>query len=129
MSSLSIRQEAAQTDRRRSARFPTEVSVILRTVLGNRKCRISNISDDGAMLETESPPPEGIAACLLMGEDEIFGTIKWSKDGACGIQFERAIGENKLVEIAGEQVQRTGPVANVGNIQPGRKRGRLVQGD
>ncbi len=129
MSTLANRQEAVQADRRRSARFSTEIPVVLRTVLGNRECRISNISDSGAKLQTSSPPPANIAACLIMGEDEIFCTVVWSREESCGVEFERAIGETKLTEIAGEQVKREGPVANVGNIQRGRKRGRLVSGD
>jgi len=129
MSSLANRPQIAQADRRRSGRFVTQIPVVLRTVLGNRNCLIANISDFGAMLETESPPPAGIAACLILDEDEFFCTVKWSEEGACGVEFERPIKENKLVQIAGEEIKRSGAIANVGNIQPGRKRGRLVSGD
>ncbi|MGB3712250.1 MAG: PilZ domain-containing protein [Erythrobacter sp.] len=131
MSSLAFRQQALQADRRRNARFTTEIPVTLQTVLGNRQGRISNISDRGAMIEVSSPPPENIAACLILGEEELFCTVVWSNEDACGVEFDRAIGDAKLAEIAGEELEQQrerGPVANVGNIQPGRKRGRLVAG-
>ena len=128
LSNLVSRMEAAQKDRRRTARFVTDIAVVLRTVLGNRDCRISNISDLGAKLEMATPPPEGIAACLIMGREEIFCTVKWSQESACGVEFDRAISDRLLNEIAQEEVKKAGPVANRGNIQMGRKRGRLVAG-
>ena len=126
LSNLISRMEAAQKDRRRTARFVTDISVVLRTVLGNRSCHMSNISDKGAKLETSSPPPEGIAACLVMGEQEIYCKVIWSKEDACGVEFDRAIPDRMLHQIAHEEVKKTGPVANVGRIQPGRKRAPLV---
>ncbi|MFL0356059.1 PilZ domain-containing protein [Erythrobacter sp. GH1-10] len=128
MSSLALRQQAAQADRRRSGRFSVEIPAALRTVSGTRECRMANISDGGAMLELPSPPPEGVCGCLVLGKEEIYCRVVWASETSCGIEFERAIGGEKLAEIAGEQVQRTGPIANVGRIQMGRKRSGLVTG-
>ncbi len=129
MSSLDFRKQAAQQDRRRSARFIVEVPAFIQTVVGKRPCHISNISDQGAMIETDNAPPAGIAACLTMGETEIFCTVKWSDKGKCGVEFENPLLDTTLAAIATEQVQPQGPVADVGRIQMGRKRGRLVSGD
>jgi len=129
MSSLDYRQQVAQSDRRSNARFTTEIPIKLRTVLGNREGRISNISDRGAMIETASPPPERIAACLVLGDEEIFCTVVWSGETSCGVEFDRPLGDAMLNDIAGEEIVRRGPAANVGKIQPGRKRGRLVSRD
>ncbi len=126
MSFLETRQQAAQTDQRRSGRFAVQIPAIFRTISGDRECRMANISDNGAKLETASPPAQGVSGMLILGEQEVYCTVIWSNDGACGIEFERNIGEDALVEIAGEQVRNAGPVANAGNIQMGRKRGRLV---
>lgn len=127
MSFLEARRQAAQQERRRSARFTIDIPVTLRTISGDRECRMANISDNGAKLETDTPPREGISGWLVMGGEEIFCKVIWSKDGACGIEFERSLSEDKLVEIAGEQVTETVPVANRGNIQMGRKRGSLLK--
>ena len=127
MSFLEARRKAAQQERRRSARFTIDIPVILRTISGDRECRMANISDNGAKLETDTPPREGVSGWLIMGGEEIYCTVIWSKEGACGIEFERSLSEDKLVEIAGEQVTETVPVANRGNIQMGRKRGSLLK--
>lgn len=87
---------------------------------------MANISDNGAKLETESPPAQGVSGMLILGDDEIYCTVIWSNDEACGVEFERSIGVAALSEIAGEQLQKGGPVANCNNIQMGRKRGALV---
>ncbi len=128
MSSLAARQLLAKADQRRVPRFAVDIPVTLRTVSGNRECQMANISVLGAMLELASPPCEGISVCIICSGNELYGRVVWSNDGACGVEFERVLAEHKLTEIAGEQSDDTGPVANVGNIQMGRKRGRLVSG-
>lgn len=129
MSFLEARQKVAQMERRRAARFAIDIPVILRTISGDRNCRMANISDNGAKLETADPPREGITGWLVMGSQEMFCKVIWSNDTACGIEFERAIGEDMLAEIAGDQVREKLPIAKAMNIPMGRKRsGRLVSG-
>ena len=129
MSNLDNRRQVAAADRRRSARFIVEVPAFIETVVGRHSCRISNISDIGAMLETETPPPAGIAACLSLGEHDIFCTVKWTKENTCGVEFDRPINDSVLAGVASEAKQTLGPIANVGRIQMGAKRGKLVSGD
>lgn len=128
MSSLAIRQQIAQSERRRSGRMLIAIPVALRTVSGLRECNMSNISDTGAKLEMEKPPVTGISGWLVMGEDEIYCTVVWSNEGTCGVEFERSLGPNRLKQVAGDQIepQELGPAANRGNIQMGRKRSSLV---
>lgn len=129
MSNLDHRRQVAAADRRRSARFIVEVPAFIETVVGRRSCHISNISDIGAMLETDAPPPAGIAACLSLGEHNIYCTIKWSKENTCGVEFDRPINDAVLAGVASETEHTPGPVANLGRIQMGAKRGKLVSGD
>ena len=130
MSNLDHRRQVAAADRRRTARFVVEVPAFIETVVGRRSCRISNISDMGAMLEAETPPPAGIAARLSLGDYDIFCTVKWSQGKACGVEFDRPISENMLAGVASETQHTPGPVANVARIQMGAKRrGKLVSGD
>ena len=128
MSFLESRQQAAQSERRRSARFVIDIPVTLRTVTGDRQCRMENISDKGAKLEIDNPPKDGADCWLVLGEEEIYCQVIWSNESACGIQFERAISENRLIAIAGEPAKQPKPAANTGNIQMGRKRSSLVGG-
>ena len=126
MSLFEARVKAAQVERRRSARFTVDIPAFLRTISGDRPCRMANISDNGAKLETASPPREGVTGWLVLGSQEIFCKVIWANHEACGIEFERTLSEDALVGIAGVEVQ-SGPVANTGKIQMGRRRGgRLV---
>ncbi len=128
MSFLETRQQSVCTDQRRSGRFAVAIPVTFRTASGERLCHMANISDLGAKLETERPPASGVSGMLVLGADEIYCTVIWTNETSCGIAFERSIGEDALAEIAGDQLEKSGPVANAGNIQMGRKRGSLVSG-
>ena len=127
MSFLEARRRAAQVERRRSARLTIDIPVTFRTISGDRECRMANISDSGAKLETEAPPRTGVSGWLVMGTQEIYCSVIWANDNACGVEFERSIAQDTLIAITGNQVQQNAPVANAGNIQMGRRRGgRLV---
>lgn len=126
MSGYEARIQAAQSERRRSARLTIDIPACLRTIGGDRKCRMSNISDEGARLETVNPPRQGVTGWLVLGEHEIFCKVVWVNEAGCGVQFERAIRNSTLIEIAGEPAEPRGPVANADNIQMGRKRSGLL---
>ena len=78
------------------------------------------------MLETQNVPNEGVSGWLVLGDEEIFCKVIWTNETACGIQFERNLGENRLMAIAGSRAKQSGPIANTGNIQMGRKRSGLL---
>lgn len=126
MSFLEARRKAAQIERRRSARFTIDIPVTFRTISGDRECRMANISDSGAKLETAEPPRKGVSGWLIMGTQEIYCSVIWTNDNACGVEFERAMAEDTLLSITGVQAQQNTPVANAGNIQMGRKRNGLL---
>jgi len=127
MSLYEARLRAAQAERRRNVRFTIDIPVCFRTIAGDRPCHMANISDSGAKLETSAPPREGVTGWLVLGNEEIFCKVIWTSETACGVEFERTLGQDRLIGIAGEKVSQGGPIANAGNIQMGRRRGgRLV---
>lgn len=126
MSSLAMRQQTAQIDRRRTGRMLIEIPVGFKTVSGLRECQMANISDTGAMLELERPPLRGISGWLVIGEDELYCTVVWTNEKSCGIEFERALGSHTLNTIVSGKTREVGPAANRCNIQMGRKRSSLV---
>ena len=127
MSFLEARRRAAQVERRRSARLTIDIPVTFRTISGDRECRMANISDSGAKLETDTPPRKGVSGWLVMGTQEIYCSVIWANDNDCRVEFERSIAQDTLISIAGNHAQQNAPVANAGNIQMGRRRGgRLV---
>lgn len=125
MSSLALRQKAMQMEQRRSSRLVVEIPVGFKTVSGIRECQMANISDHGAKLDLADPPREGVSGWLMLDGSEIYCTVIWSGDRSCGIEFERTLGDQTLMRIAGKQ-DRQGPAANFGRIQQGRKRSGLV---
>lgn len=129
MSSLAIRQQAVQSERRQSGRLPIDITVELRLVSGTHTCRMGNVSDSGAMLEMEHPPRTGVSGWLVMGEDEVYCTVAWSNVTSCGIEFERSLPSAALGKFVGEPEQNLGPIINRSNIPMGRKRSRLVSGE
>ncbi|MEE4199204.1 PilZ domain-containing protein [Erythrobacter sp.] len=128
MSFLAARNNGVCSDRRRSERFEVALPVIFRTTSGDRRCHLANISDHGAKLETDDPPAKGVSGMLILDHGEFYCTVSWSNGIACGIEFERSIGEAKLTDLVGEKARQGGPAANCSNIQMGRKRGSLVSG-
>lgn len=126
MSSLAMRQQIAQTERRRGGRLLIEIPVGFKTVSGLRECHMANISDSGAMLEMERPPVTGVSGWLIMGADEIYCTVVWTNEKSCGVEFERSLGAHTLNQIVSGKARELGPAANRGNIQMGRKRSSLV---
>ncbi len=127
MSSLAVRQLTVHAERRGAGRFLVEIPVKFRTVSGIRDCWMGNISDTGAMIQTDSPPAEGVSGWLIMGDVELYCSVAWSSDRNCGIKFEHALGQATLAHIASkDKRQDNGPSARRGNIAVGRKRSSLV---
>lgn len=110
-------------ERRTVQRYSVDCPATLKMTGGLRDGRLSDLSEKGARLETAEPPAKGSSGLLQWLDQEHFGTIVWTKDGSCGISFERPIGED-IVARSGELVEiEAGPVAQFGKI-PVASRGR-----
>ena len=64
MSQYEARIEALEADRRRTARFTVECSAIFRTVSGDRRGTMENVSELGARFATKRPPVQGVTGLL-----------------------------------------------------------------
>ena len=53
--------------------------------------RIRNMSVEGALLDCATLPPSGTIIRLVRGALSVQGTIRWSKNGRCGIRFSSRI--------------------------------------
>lgn len=126
MSFVEARQPDVQSDQRRSGRLVVAIPVEFRTASGTRQCDMSNISDKGAKLETSSPPPVGVSGMLNLGDEDIYCTVIWSNEKACGVEFEHKVQEGTLSNMPVEEARKSGPVASCNNIKMGRKRSALV---
>jgi hypothetical protein len=121
------RQNTAQKERRRAERYPLACPASFRTISNVRECRLENISEDGAKLVLSAPPKEGISGMLGINGQEYFCTIIWANADACGVEFERPLRLETILELTGAQDNSGAHIARTNNIQMGRKRsGRLV---
>lgn len=130
MSQYENKMDALQADRRNTARFVAKCDAIFRTVSGDRRGTMENVSELGARFATKRPPVQGVTGLLLVGSIEIFCKVAWANADACGLVFDHPISLDALAQISGELPHVNGPVARAGNIPLGRKRsGRLVSGE
>ena len=118
------KQVASQSERRTSRRHAVDCPASLRLLGGERYGRLSDLSLDGACFEAEDLPTSGISGLLVWGDQEHWCKVVWSRDGSCGLVFERSIAQ-AVVDATVQTVEvETGPVANFSNIPLGQKRSR-----
>ncbi|WFL76488.1 PilZ domain-containing protein [Altererythrobacter arenosus] len=130
MSDLESKSEALQQDRRQAARFAIKCSACFRSVSGERRGVVENVSELGARFTAPSLPAKGVTGLLIFGGNEVFCKVAWTSTEACGVVFDHPISLEDVAALAGKEMRVQGPVASAGNIPMGRKRsGRLVSGD
>ncbi|MEM7780639.1 MAG: PilZ domain-containing protein [Pseudomonadota bacterium] len=91
-----------QIERRSTTRMLVEIQVTLATDKDLHVCHMTNISDEGAMLETPSPPVSGTRARLVMGDDVVQCEVVWRRQQMCGVKFHQTLGTTMLGSITRE---------------------------
>jgi len=126
---LSTRVAPAQQvlERRSVGRARTDCPARLQTPGGNWYGRLWDLSEAGARVQVENPPPQGLTCLIGWQGNELFCRVIWSADDMCGVLFERPIPQAAVLETLGEPEPEvpSGPAASVTNIPAGRRRGRL----
>ena len=118
------KQVANQSERRTSRRHSVDCPASLRLLGGERCGRLSDLSLDGACFEAGDLPASGISGLLVWGDQEHWCKVVWSRDGSCGLVFERSIAQ-AVVDATVQTIEvETGPMANFSNIPLGQKRSR-----
>ena len=121
------RQNTAQKERRRSERYSLDCPASFRTISKVYEGQLENISEEGAKFVISPAPKEGISGMLSIDGQEYFCTIIWANSDACGVEFERPMRLQTILELTGEKDNSDAHIARTNNIQMGRKRGgRLV---
>lgn len=129
MAFFNVKTAEVQPDRRIARRFIVECPARLTLSGGVRDGRLSDLSEHGARFEAPNPPTIGMTGFLRWEGEEHYCKVIWSTDGRCGLQFERPIATG-LVEKTCSHVEVTlKPVAAVGRIPLGRRRGSLAGPD
>ena len=112
-------------ERRGAIRNPVECPAQLHLTVGIRPGMVADLSTSGARFQTDNPPPTGMTALLKWQDYEAFCKVVWSRDGMCGVQFDRPLSPAMLDGTLQEDARRNGPIAAVGNIPLGQRRSRL----
>lgn len=107
---LPIPQHSVSPSRRKVHRSRAVLLMArLETEWADDLCLISDISPAGAGLRTARAMVVGEAVKLEFGDTLVVGgTVRWLKDGCCGVEFDRVIDLEPLFRRAGmtEQVRR-----------------------
>jgi hypothetical protein len=118
-----------QPDRRVARRYVVDCAARLVMPGGDREGRLSDLSEHGARLETAAPPATGTMGFLRWEGQEHYCKVIWTSESRCGLQFERPI-TTGLVEATCSHVEVSlKPVAAVGRIPLGQRRGGLASSD
>lgn len=109
-------------ERRTSRRWRATCPAALETLTGESTGQLWDLSETGARLRLQGPPPKGTTALLKWGSERIICQVVWATEEMCGVAFETAI-DSALVSstcrMIGEFEQ---PVAAIHNIRAGQKR-------
>lgn len=107
-------------ERRANPRTEVNCAARLRTSFGEREGTLSDLSISGARFHTVNPPKEGSTALLEWETHDAMCRIVWTRDGVCGLLFDRPIPRH-VVEKCAPTAPPTEPPAEVGNIQLGQR--------
>lgn len=80
-----------QQGQRTANRLRLGVSATLELSSGPRRCLIDDISATGAHLRAHGLLPKGATAVLHFHELHLYATLVWSRDGECGLRFEKQL--------------------------------------
>lgn len=126
MAFFNINTAALQSDRRVARRYLVDCPARLAMAGGERGGRLSDLSELGARLDTEQPPPAGATGFLRWNGEEHYCKVIWSNESRCGLQFERPI-TLRLVEATCSHVEVSlKPIAALGRIPLGQKRSQRL---
>ena len=63
---------------------------------GTHRCRIVDVSSNGAKLLVDKPVQTGRTAMLQFHELRLFGTLVWCRAGECGFAFDTALAQEDM---------------------------------
>lgn len=92
----------SHVERRVAERAQVDFPARLQTPGGTRNARLADLSETGARVLVSDPPKAGIVALIQIGKREMFCRVAWSRDGSCGIAFEKPLPSELVAAITGK---------------------------
>lgn len=115
-----------QTERRVARRQVVDCPARFDMAGGGRDGRLVDLSEHGARFDTTVPPVQGSTGFLRWNGEDHYCTVIWTAGSCCGLQFERPIAAEVVDATCSHVEVALKPVAAVGRIQMGQRRGRLA---
>lgn len=110
------------SERRGCERSAVSCLAVLHTSYARFRGALSDLATGGARFEAELVPREGITALLEWEGRETLCKVIWTREGSCGLAFDRPIAVHLVSRLAERTVRADS--AQMGKIPPGRRRGR-----
>ena len=109
-------------ERRAARRWRATCAAALETLTGESLGQLWDISETGARLKFDAPPPPGSAAILKWCEHKVRCSVVWATEDMCGVVFEDSLDSAQVSATTRLIGEVRLPVAAVRNIPMGRKR-------
>ncbi len=103
-------------ERRIAARTTVDFPAQLKTPGGTRNVTIVDLSESGAKIAVDDTPKAGMVALIQIGPRELFCRIAWSRDGSCGVSFEKPLPRDLVAAITGKAASM--PMRPVQALEP-----------
>ena len=107
-------------ERRQAEREEVSCQVVLHTSYARMKGMLTDLATGGARFVAELVPGAGVSALLEWDGRETLCRVVWSKDGACGLVFDRPISAHLVLQTAERKISTES--AEMGKIPLGQRR-------
>ena len=97
-------------ERRQSRRYRVDCKARLIMPSGDRTGRLFDLSEDGARVRTDNPPPKGCSAILEWGANEAYAHVIWANHDSCGLRFDKPLPRQIVEKSVGGDME-TGTAA------------------
>ena len=122
---LSPALPADAIERRQAEREEVSCQVVLHTSYARMRGMLTDLATGGARFVAELVPGAGVSALLEWDGRETLCRVVWSKDGACGLVFDRPISAHLVMHTAERKVRTE--AAAVGKIPLARRRSGILR--
>jgi PilZ domain len=78
-------------DKRQAGRARSLLAAALHCGGVTQNATVRNLSQSGAMVDVQQPPPVGTSVSLRRGDLAVSATIVWTSGGECGLHFDAPI--------------------------------------
>jgi hypothetical protein len=114
-------------ERRVALRNRINLPARLRTTSDTAAAWLADISELGAGLGLNGPPPVGTPTVLMWSSYEVFATVVWANEDSCGLMFDVPISREIVLEAMREGALKNDRSAETSRIALGRKRESLIR--